>query len=549
MEPDLPGNFINPAYATPEQIMQLRAMAAQLQSGAVAPDTSKHWTGALAQALMGMRGQGMVNNANQLQRQLLQQGQQGMQQAGQANPMANMIMGGQNPTSPQASNAAPSGGNVPRGIRNNNPGNIEDGPFAKSMPGYAGGDGRFAIFNSPEAGAKAMDSLLSTYGNKGINTAAGVINRWAPPGENNSTAYASTVAKQLGTDPNAPLNMSDPAIRQQLGAAITGYENGPRYAPQRQQTAQNGGDLSAFYMNPSIPAEIKDAVRKGNTPVGVEDVTGRQGYTTTMGGPRLAPQGPGFTQGYRGNVTLGPDGGISAPTAFPAPNSGAPSMRDQVGNLYQTGQDFARQSSANKAEREALGGDITTAAANPQVRQILTTMKQDIQSHGDKMVFGPTSDWINNLKRSIAQHAPGLMTATDLAGLASADSFDKLSAQLQSIVGRQVGGTDASLLQGMRSVPGQHNSKEGALALIDMLDQVAQQQTKFAVDNHNKFVEPGFNYIAAKTKFFEDNPIKNPLTKNTLRDDLGKSNNQGGQSKTLNGKTYQKLNGVWHEVL
>src|ERR1700745_3350557 len=34
------------------------------------------------------------------------------------------------------------GAGAPRGVRNNNPGNIEDGEFAKSQPGYMGSDGR-----------------------------------------------------------------------------------------------------------------------------------------------------------------------------------------------------------------------------------------------------------------------------------------------------------------------------------------------------------------------------------------------------------------------
>ena len=52
--------------------------------------------------------------------------------------------------------------NVPRGVRNNNPGNIKDSPFAKSMPGYAGNEGEFAKFETPEHGLGAMDALLTS---------------------------------------------------------------------------------------------------------------------------------------------------------------------------------------------------------------------------------------------------------------------------------------------------------------------------------------------------------------------------------------------------
>jgi len=174
-------------------------------------------------------------------------------------------------------------------------------------------------------------------------------------------------------------------------------------------------------------------------------------------------------------------------------------------------------------------------------------MKDDILSHGDKMVWGPTADWVNNLKRSIAQHAPGFMTKNDLEGLASADSFEKLSAQLQTLIGRQVGSTDASLFQGMKSVPGSHNSKEGAVALIDMLDQMARQNGEFMIQNQPKIGQPGFDFFAAKNKFFEENPIINPITKNSLRVDLAGKGNE--ETKTINGHNYIKIKGVWHESM
>lgn len=114
----------------------------------------------------------------------------------------------------------------PRGIRNNNPLNIEAGRFTQSSPGFQGSDGRFARFASPEQGIAAADRLLTTYGQQGINTVAGVINKWAPPTENNSSSYAATVAKSIGVDPNAPINLSDPATRQKLIGAMAQVENG-----------------------------------------------------------------------------------------------------------------------------------------------------------------------------------------------------------------------------------------------------------------------------------------------------------------------------------
>lgn len=99
---------------------------------------------------------------------------------------------------------------VPRGIRNNNPGNLEDGDFAKSLPGYAGSDGRFARFATPEAGVSAAQANLRGYFQKGFDTVAEVVGRWAPAKDGNDVkGYTARVAAALKVDPNAKLTEAD----------------------------------------------------------------------------------------------------------------------------------------------------------------------------------------------------------------------------------------------------------------------------------------------------------------------------------------------------
>lgn len=86
-----------------------------------------------------------------------------------------------------------------RADRNNNPGNIEDGRFARSQPGYVGSDGRFAKFATPADGFAAMETLLTkNYLSKGQNTIASIIAKYAPASENNVGAYASQVERATG---------------------------------------------------------------------------------------------------------------------------------------------------------------------------------------------------------------------------------------------------------------------------------------------------------------------------------------------------------------
>lgn len=101
--------------------------------------------------------------------------------------------GGRGSTNP----ARVSGGSATRGARNNNPGNIEYGPFARSM-GAIGSDGRFAIFPDLQTGTQALASLMGSYQRRGFNTIDKIVGRYAPPRENNTAAYGDFLAGQLG---------------------------------------------------------------------------------------------------------------------------------------------------------------------------------------------------------------------------------------------------------------------------------------------------------------------------------------------------------------
>ena len=123
-----------------------------------------------------------------------------------------------------AAPAAPPASRQPRGLRNNNPLNLE---ATVNWTGMQGNDGRFAVFPDMEQGVAAADRNLQAYHQKhGINTVAGVINRWAPPNENDTGAYVATVADRLGVDPNEPLDMADPQVRRAMLDVMADVENG-----------------------------------------------------------------------------------------------------------------------------------------------------------------------------------------------------------------------------------------------------------------------------------------------------------------------------------
>lgn len=134
------------------------------------------------------------------------------------------------------------GAKLPRNLRNNNPGNIEYGDFARKN-GATGSDGRFAIFPDMKTGENAMANLLMSYAKGGTNTISSIISKWSPAGENgagNTNSYIANVARATGIDPNKPLSMGELAAVQRAMTNQEGMVGAKATAP----NAQNGGGNS-----------------------------------------------------------------------------------------------------------------------------------------------------------------------------------------------------------------------------------------------------------------------------------------------------------------
>lgn len=128
---------------------------------------------------------------------------------------------------------------LPRGIRNNNPGNLEWGdPWQGLKPRSQSTDKRFAEFATPAYGIRALARTLITYYDKRkardgskIDTVREIVQRWAPAFENNVDAYARQVGKALCSDCERPgdvaVNMHDYEQLRIVVEAIIRHENGP----------------------------------------------------------------------------------------------------------------------------------------------------------------------------------------------------------------------------------------------------------------------------------------------------------------------------------
>lgn len=121
---------------------------------------------------------------------------------------------------------------TPRSVRNYNPGNICSGPAWKGLQPVRlitpeqEAEPRFAVFQNPVYGFRALVLLLINYGHDGLETIHQIIARYAPTTENDTEAYVSDVSRRTGFAPNQPLDLSDRSTLFAIAKAIATHETG-----------------------------------------------------------------------------------------------------------------------------------------------------------------------------------------------------------------------------------------------------------------------------------------------------------------------------------
>jgi hypothetical protein len=116
---------------------------------------------------------------------------------------------------------------TPRGIRNNNPGNIERNARDK-WQGLAPKqtDRRFCQFTDAVYGIRAIARILITYQDKyRVNTLLAAIKKWAPAPENNPVKYAQFIAAQGGLDTGNAIDFHRYEFMKPIVLGIIKYEN------------------------------------------------------------------------------------------------------------------------------------------------------------------------------------------------------------------------------------------------------------------------------------------------------------------------------------
>ena len=252
-------------------------------------------------------------------------------------------------------------GAAPRGIRNNNAGNLKDGPFARSQPGYKGADADgFAVFEDANAGTRAQVSLLQQrYFGRGLNTPASIVNTYAPPGPENSGAsvsnYTNFIARRLGIGPNDPI---PPGRVVELAQAMQEFENGTGAAsggPGVQRVAQTP-DKTAEPGKPAGGGTAKEREQDAARQAAIDPIVTMARLYAKMADEGQAPGSASTVAGNVGNRLA-----VSA-----------------VGQLVNQGRGVDRQATIDEIEAARSGlAPIYAAAAGLSSKQFDTPAEQE----------------------------------------------------------------------------------------------------------------------------------------------------------------------------
>lgn len=145
---------------------------------------------------------------------------------------------------------------LPRGLRNNNPGNLVRTSIAwqGKIPHAQNTDTRFEQFRTLQMGIRAM--IIDVAGdivNKNLNTITKLTHAYAPPFENDTTVYIDRVSKATGIPKDAPIPHTKDAIVKIIKAKID-VENGTQHGALVTTTdISNAFDLISDSLKKKLP--------------------------------------------------------------------------------------------------------------------------------------------------------------------------------------------------------------------------------------------------------------------------------------------------------
>ncbi|WP_137935539.1 BPSL0067 family protein [Mesorhizobium comanense] len=158
-----------------------------------------------------------------------------------------------------------------RNWRNNNPGNIEYGPFARSA-GAIGSDGRFAVFPDYGTGRAAKSRLLFEGKKYREATISSAMEIYAPRTENDTDKYIKTITSALDVDEDTPLSSLTKQQRSKMMDTmqrVEGFRTGTEYVDGKAVSAPLDGANSNSLIEPTQEVrqeQIDPSPKRSDTP-------------------------------------------------------------------------------------------------------------------------------------------------------------------------------------------------------------------------------------------------------------------------------------------
>ena len=192
-----------------------------------------------------------------------------------------------------------------RSFRNNNFGNLnyvgQEGASLEAPNGK--GEARFAKFNTPEEGFRALANQLTSYsegtskaaGYKKLNTVQDIIKLYAPESENNTSQYVDSLSKKLGVRGDQQLDLKDPKVMTQMMRGIATIEGGnPQVTNDFMMNAighnENGKWVGGKFSDESLKSVNEARAKKGQAPVAADSLySAGDKVKLTAGAAALAP--------------------------------------------------------------------------------------------------------------------------------------------------------------------------------------------------------------------------------------------------------------------
>lgn len=580
---DISPFFVNPDYATPEQIAQQRQYASKL-------------LGNQMEITGGRTGwaQGASNIVNALMGGILARDAGVQQQRSRQMDIAN-ILGAMTPTSQPGMQISQNYSLSPAVAFNPS----SDNPAANAISGIESGGKYDSLGPITKTGDRAYGKYQVMGNNIPQWTQAALGSPMTPDQFLASPEAQEAVFKnkfgeytnKYGPEGAARAwfagegNMNNPNAKDQLGTSVADYSQKFTGTMPQDALAFNGPQNGLAPVPPSPqPAPQGGLALPQGQPMGVnmpliQALMGAQNLDPRMVGGMMqmaAPQmieGPGGTYarnpitgqtqlvmpkvekdtfksggtefpmrstfnprtGQFDTVPIVPSGsGNSTP---PTTTSGTPSNTQGPFGGAQPFIDQATQNEANKARKKTVAEEGAKATMAPlaeigkeaktsaQAINFLNLIEDTAKNYGDKVTTGPFADSALKLKQAVN----GVVGKDVMGDTAPAELMNKMNANLASAATAALTarGTQFDFKTFMESSPGLKNSIKGTVFLSNVLKQVHQQ----ALDLNQKAQDPANweNWAQVQADYYKNHPIVNPLTGHELRTtDSAVKESQGG---------------------